>query len=92
MDTQAQRKVTAARLALLEALGDRLDIWQTAEVARIVNELHRLVLDDPAPPECPTCATFLLQPATGRLRTYCSDACRQQTGRLRRQQDARHAL
>ncbi len=84
MDTPAQRKITTARLALVGALGDRLNVWQTAELGRIVGELHRLVLNDPAPPECPTCATFLLQPATGRLRTYCSDACRQQEARLRR--------
>ncbi len=83
MDTNAQRKLTTARLALVDALGDRLDVWQTAALGRIVSELHRLVLDDPAPPECPTCATFLLQPATGRLRTYCSDACRQQQRRIR---------
>jgi hypothetical protein len=85
MDTPAQRKITTARLALLDALGDRLDIWQTAEVSRIASALHHLVLTDPAPPECPTCATFLLQPATGRLRTYCTDACRQQAARRRRQ-------
>jgi len=84
MDSHAQRKITTARLALLDALGDRLDIWQTAEVNRLASLLHHLVLTDPTPPECPTCATFLLQPATGRLRTWCSDACRQQDGRRRR--------
>ncbi len=84
MDTNAQRRITAARLTLLDALGDRLDLWQTADVARIVCELDRLVLDDPSPPACQTCATRITQPATGRPRTYCTDACRQQDRRRRR--------
>jgi hypothetical protein len=90
MDTHAQRKISEARFALLDALGGRLDIWQTAEVSQVVAQLNHLVLTDPSPPECPVCASFLLQPATGRLRTYCTDACRQTAARLR-QQDARRS-
>ncbi len=83
MDTDAQRNLNAARLTLLDALEDRLDVWQTAAVARMVEDLARLVAEDPAPPACLACASRLVQPATGRPRAYCSDACRQQAARSR---------
>lgn len=98
MDTTAHRIIKQARDTLVDGLGlgwieaagptdagrkhgisaSQLDALRTIE-----RELWRLLNDDPAPPECQTCAEPLTQPATGRPRRYCSDACRQADYRSR---------
>lgn len=56
---------------------------QAAALEQVIDVLWHLATDDPAPPECDECATPLIQPATGRPRRYCSDACRQASHRTR---------
>jgi hypothetical protein len=60
------------------------DVWahgmtteQAIRLDKIVWQLWDLMDNDPAPPECQECAEPLTQPATGRPRRFCSDACRQ---------------
>jgi hypothetical protein len=98
MDTTAHRTIKQARDTLVDGLGLGLvDILrpvtaprahgltedQAVELERIVERLWRLMMDDPAPPECQNCATALVQAPTGRPRRFCSDACRQQDARAR---------
>ncbi len=84
----------ADRDTIARAMGHGFNADQAEQLVSICSQLMSLMLDDPAPPECETCATPITQPATGRPRTYCRDACRQQQARLRRIQsaiDARNA-
>jgi len=57
--------------------GHGFNVDQVERLDSICSQLMALMLDDPAPPECQTCATPLIQPATGRPRRFCSNACRQ---------------
>lgn len=88
MDSAAHRIMKNARDLLVDGLlvnswgrqvaiphGMTEDQWN--EVVAVADRLWRLIVDDPAPPACMTCATALVQPATGRPRRYCSAACRQ---------------
>jgi len=99
MDTTAQRIILNARGILVDNLvwglsfngrsepaissQHGLSSDQAQAVIDIASALFRLVEDDPAPPECQNCATPLVQPATGRPRRFCSDACRSSDYRAR---------
>jgi len=90
MDTTAHRLLIRLRSDLVDgflparAVDARgLDASQVHAVQQIADALWRLMNDDPAPPECQTCATGLVQPTTGRPRRYCSDACRSADARSR---------
>lgn len=83
MNTAAHRTLTRARVALaglLESPG--LDLGDLQTIRLIIVQLHHLVELDPDPPQCRNCASPLTQPATGRPREYCNDACRKQRARL----------
>jgi hypothetical protein len=86
MDTTAHRIIKQARDILTDGLHDwperGLTVDQADELARIDSALADLLTNDPAPPACPTCCTPLIQPTTGRPKTFCSDACRQQQARV----------
>jgi hypothetical protein len=66
------------RLELAARIGHGLTDEQAWLLVDLASALHRLVLDDPAPPECQNCAEPLVQAPLGRPRRFCSDACRQQ--------------
>ena len=67
---------------IADTMGHGLDADQAQALIEITQKLWHLMVTDPAPPECQNCATALVQAPTGRPRRFCSDACRQQTGRL----------
>ncbi len=67
----------ADRETIARTMGHGFNADQAEELLSICSQLMALMLDDPAPPECQTCATPLIQPATGRPRRFCSPACRQ---------------
>ncbi len=69
-------------IALAARMGHGLTDRQALAIADVATALQLLVLDDADPPACPTCCTPLIQPATGRPKTFCSDACRQQQARV----------
>lgn len=88
MDITAHRTIKQARDLLVDGLlvnswgrqvaiphGMTEDQWN--EIVAVAERLWLLMTQDPAPPECQECATPLIQPATGRPRRYCSNACRQ---------------
>ena len=82
MDTTAHRILKSTRDNLVETFRDievdRLDnIDQVDAIDRIIWQLWDLMDNDPSPPDCQECATPIEQPATGRPRRFCSDACRQ---------------
>lgn len=91
MDTTAHRSITAARDALINTFGlgchrpekHGIDAQQRATIDAAAFALNSLLMEDPAPPECETCATPLTQPATGRPRRFCSTACRSADYRAR---------
>jgi hypothetical protein len=100
MDTSAHRTIKHARDTLVDGLrlglcdlGHRpddpfahgLSLDQARKLDHLVWQLFDLMDNDPQPPECQTCATPLDQQPTGRPRRFCSDACRQQDARIRRQ-------
>lgn len=58
-------------------IGHGFTASQLVDLTRAASILWSVMTQDPAPPECQTCATPLIQPATGRPRRYCSAACRQ---------------
>jgi len=83
MDATAHRTLKTARDQLTELLTftgqleHRLSEDQVEAVIVVTRQLWRLMNDDPAPPDCQTCATALDLGGKGRPRRYCSDACRQ---------------
>lgn len=88
MDTTAHRIIKNARDLLVDGLvigghGHGMNEDQKTDLAAVTRLLWGLLDNDPAPPMCENCATPLIQPATGRPRRYCSDACRQQDARAR---------
>jgi hypothetical protein len=50
---------------------------QAVKIDKIVWDLWDVMDNDPSPPDCQECATPIEQPATGRPRRFCGDACRQ---------------
>jgi hypothetical protein len=58
------------------AMGHGLDAGQAQALVEITQRLYHLMVTDPAPPECQSCATPLVQAPTGRPRRFCSDVCR----------------
>ncbi len=65
------------------AMGHGLNATQARDLVDITNRLWNLMSEDPSPPDCQNCATALTQPATGRPRRFCSDACRSADARAR---------
>ncbi len=65
------------------AMGHGFNAEQAQALVDVTNQLWRLMMDDPAPPECQNCCTPLTQARTGRPRRFCSDACRSSDARAR---------
>jgi recombinational DNA repair protein RecR len=92
MDTEAHRILKRARDDLVEGFrlgligigprtGEGLAHGMTEEQESLIDgiiwQLWDVMDNDPSPPDCQECATPIEQPATGRPRRFCSDACRQ---------------
>ena len=82
MDTTAHRILKNARVLLVDGLANDatphgLSDEQKLQLYAITRRLWELIDNDPAPPDCQECATPIEQPATGRPRRFCGDACRQ---------------
>ncbi len=92
MDTAAHRLLRTAHRTLLDLGYGEADERQARgltddqhqDVGQALTIIERLIGNDPEPPACPNCCTPLTQPATGRPRRFCSDACRQQEARSAR--------
>jgi hypothetical protein len=68
---------------IADSIGHGLDAEQAQALVEVTQKLWHLMVTDPAPPECQSCATALVQAPTGRPRRFCSDACRSADARAR---------
>jgi hypothetical protein len=73
----------ASWLEIADSIGHGLDAEQAQALIEVTQKLFHLMVTDPSPPECQTCATALVQAPTGRPRRFCSDACRSADARAR---------
>ncbi len=87
MDTTAHRTIQRARGMIVDTLNLNMIIdqepnhglsrEQQVRLRLACFELLAVMLDDPSPPNCIECDAEITQPATGRPRQFCGDACRQ---------------